>query len=78
MEDLGEKIRRVAAHKKSLALRRDVLRQELDDTKVMATNARTEIRNMQADLDYLDIKIKQLEVDLKNIDDELEALGSER
>lgn len=77
MDDLGMRIRRVAERRKSLALRRDVLRRELDTTKGIATNARTEIRNMEADLDYLDTKIVQLEEELKKIDDELAALRSE-
>lgn len=77
MDDLGMRIRRVAERRKSLALRRDVLRRELDATKGIAANARTEIQNMQADLDYLDTKIVQLEGELKKIDDELAALRSE-
>ena len=77
MDDLGMRIRRVAERRKSLALRRDVLRRELDATKGIAANARTEIRNMEADLDYLDTKIVQLEEELKKIDDELAALRSE-
>lgn len=77
MDDLGRRIRRVALRRKSLVIRRGVLKRELEATKSMADNARTEIRNREADLDYLDTKITQLAEALKKIDGELDALGAD-
>ena len=62
--------------RKRLTIQREAMGLELEATKIMAANARTEIQNRVADLDYLDTKIVQLEGNLKKIDDELEALGS--